>query len=66
MKIRLLVNWHRETSAHAAGDVIDVSKKIGDGLIAIGQAEAASGTKREAAAVDPDTENASLPAPEKR
>tara|TARA_R110000824_G_scaffold290107_3_gene478607 strand:+ start:1447 stop:1647 length:201 start_codon:yes stop_codon:yes gene_type:complete len=66
MKIKLLVNWHRETCSHYVGDVIEVSKEVGDHLISIGQGEKSTGSVKEAAAVDPDTENASQPAPEKR
>ena len=66
MKIKLLVNWHRETCSHCVGDVIDVSKKTGEHLISIGQGVKSTASVKEAAAVDPDTENASHAAPEKR
>jgi hypothetical protein len=66
MKIKLLVNWHRETCSHCVGDVIEVSKKLGEHLISIGQGVKSTGSVKEAAAVDPETENASQPAPEKR
>ena len=65
MKIKLLVNWRREEGTHCVGDIIEVSKAVGQRLVDIGQALPASG-KKEAAALEPDTENASEPGPEKR
>ena len=65
MKIEMLVNWRTEEGTHRVGDVIDVSKAVGQRLVEIGQALPASG-KKEAAAVKPDTENAAEPGPEKR
>jgi len=58
MKIRLLVNWAREDCKHLAGDVIDVSKKVGERLVAIGQAAPSGSGKKEAAAITPAVENA--------
>ena len=65
MKIKLLVNWRREEGTHCVGDIIEVSKAVGQRLVDIGQALTASG-KKEAAAVKPDTENAAEPGPETR
>ena len=65
MKIKLLVNWRREDCKHLVGDVIEVSKKVGVRLIEIGQALPEKGGK-EAAAVEPDTENATEDTPELR
>jgi len=65
MKIKLLVNWRREEGTHSAGDIIEVSKAVGQRLVEIGQALPASG-KKEAAAVKPETENAAEPGPETR
>ena len=66
MKIKLLVNFRTETDKHSCGDVIEVSKKVGQRLVDIGQAVPAAGGKKEAAALEPDTENAAEDAPEKR
>ena len=65
MKIEMLVKWRTEETIHCVGDVIDVSKAVGQRLVEIGQALPASG-KKEAAAVKPDTENAAEPGPETR
>ena len=65
MKIKLLVNWRREEGTHCVGDIIEVSKAVGQRLVEIGQALPAS-SKKEAAAVKPDTENAAEPGPETR
>jgi len=65
MKIKLLVNWRREEGTHCVGDIIEVSKAVGQRLVEIGQALPASG-KKEAAAVKPKAENAAEPGPEKR
>ena len=65
MKIKLLVNWRREEGTHSAGDIIEVSKAVGQRLVEIGQALPAS-RKKEAAAVNPKAENAADPGPEKR
>ena len=65
MKIKLLVNWRREEGTHCVGDIIEVSKAVVQRVVEIGQALPASG-KKEAAALEPDTENAAEPGPEKR
>ena len=66
MKIKLLVNFRTETDKHCCGDVIEVSKRVGERLVEIGQAVIVKGAKKEAAALEPDTENAAEDAPEKR
>ena len=65
MKIEMLGNWRTEEGTHRVGDGIDGSKAVGQRLVEIGQALPAS-VKKEAAALEPDTENAAEPGPEKR